>query len=90
MVDARLPRDKGKGKAEDIPTPRVLNQNSRPRFNIDFRSNKPPTVLTSPAIVKPMTEYNTDKERGSEVLCKNCKANISAEPNDESSPPIME
>ncbi|KAM1972675.1 hypothetical protein ACFX1X_019426 [Malus domestica] len=84
MVDARLPRDKGKEKVEDIPIPRVLNLNCWQRFNIDFCSNKPPTVLTGPAIVKPITEYSTDEERGSEVLCKKCKANINAEPKDES------
>ncbi|KAM2576855.1 hypothetical protein TB2_002587 [Malus domestica] len=88
MVDACLPRDKGKEKVEDIPIPRVLNLNSRQRFNIDFRSNKPPTVLTGSTIVKPMTEYSTDEERGTEVLCKKCKANINAKPNDES-PPVM-
>ncbi|KAM2147394.1 hypothetical protein ACFX1Q_004150 [Malus domestica] len=88
MVDARLPRDKGKEKAEDIPIPCVLNLNSRQHFNIDFRSNKPPTVLTGPTVVKPMTEYSTNEERGLEVLCKKCKANINVEPKDES-PPVM-
>ncbi|KAM1980621.1 hypothetical protein ACFX15_037214 [Malus domestica] len=55
MVDAHLPKDKGKGKAEAVTTQHFLNQNPRPRFTADFRSNKPPTVLTGPAIVKPMT-----------------------------------
>ncbi|KAM3003176.1 hypothetical protein FF2_033568 [Malus domestica] len=55
-VDARLHKDKGKGKAEIVTTQRFLNQNSRPRFNVDFRSNKPPTALTGPAIVKPMID----------------------------------
>ncbi|KAM2227910.1 hypothetical protein ACFXTI_014670 [Malus domestica] len=36
MVDARLPRDKGKGKAEVATLQSSLNQNSRPRFNADF------------------------------------------------------
>ncbi|KAM1939580.1 hypothetical protein ACFX13_027407 [Malus domestica] len=90
MVDARLPRDKGKGKAEDVTTPRLLNQSSQPRFTADFRSNKSPTALTGHAIVKPMTEYITDEERGSTVLCRKCKANISAEPKEESSPAMIE
>ncbi|KAM1087795.1 hypothetical protein ACFX2B_013140 [Malus domestica] len=85
MVDARLPRDKGKGKVEVLTTQRSLNQNSQPRFNADFCSNKPPTALTGPAIVKPMTNYSTDEESGSAVLCRKCKANVSVEPKEESS-----
>ncbi|KAM2492691.1 hypothetical protein PS1_044198 [Malus domestica] len=90
MVDARLPRDKGKGKAEVATPQHSLNQNSRPRFNADFRSNKPPTVLTGPAIVKPMIDYSTDEDSGSAVLCSKCKANVNTEPKEKSSPPIME
>ncbi|KAM2945656.1 hypothetical protein COP2_028545 [Malus domestica] len=90
MVDARLPRDKGKGKVEVVTTERSLNQNSQPRFNADFRSNKPPTAPTGPAIVKPMTDYNTDQESGLAFLCRNCKANVSAEPKEESSMATME
>ncbi|KAM1757613.1 hypothetical protein ACFX11_006850 [Malus domestica] len=37
MVDARLPSDKGKGKAEVATMQRSLNQNSQPRFNVDFK-----------------------------------------------------
>ncbi|KAM1340099.1 hypothetical protein ACFX2H_038543 [Malus domestica] len=90
MVDARLPRDKGKGKAEVTTTQRSLNQNSRPRFNADFCLNKPPTALTGPVIVKPMTDYNTDENSGSAVLCSKCKVNVNTEPKEKSSPPIME
>ncbi|KAM1755471.1 hypothetical protein ACFX12_007798 [Malus domestica] len=64
--------------------------NSRPHFMADFRSNKPPTALTGPAIVKLMTEYNTDKESGSALLCRKCKANVNAEPKEKLSPAIME
>ncbi|KAM1083857.1 hypothetical protein ACFX2J_022082 [Malus domestica] len=90
MVDARLPRDKGKMKVEVVTTQCSLNQNSRPRFNADFRSNKPPTALTGPAIIKPMIDYNTDEESGLAVLCRKCKVNVSAEPKEESSPTTME
>ncbi|KAM2105512.1 hypothetical protein ACFX1R_016007 [Malus domestica] len=90
MVDAHLPRDKGKGKAEVATPQRSLNQNSWPRFNADFRSNKPPTALTGPAIVKPMIDYSTDKDSGSAVLCSKCKANVNTEPKEKSSLPIME
>ncbi|KAM1667745.1 hypothetical protein ACFX2K_047162 [Malus domestica] len=65
MIDARLPKDNGKGKAEVVTMECFLNQNSRPSFTANFHSNKPPTALTGPAIVKPMTEYNTDEEGGS-------------------------
>ncbi|KAM2797691.1 hypothetical protein COP1_002733 [Malus domestica] len=90
MVDARLPRDKGKGKAEVATPQRSLNQNPRPRFNADFRSNKPPTALTGPAIVKPMIDYSTDEDSGSAVFCSKCKANVNTEPKEKSYPPIME
>ncbi|KAM1185948.1 hypothetical protein ACFX2G_015508 [Malus domestica] len=90
MVDAHLPRDKGKGKVEVATQQHSLNKNSRPRFNADFCSNKPPTALTGPAIVKPMTGYNTDEDSGSSVLCSKCKANVNTEPKEKSSPPIME
>ncbi|KAM1990193.1 hypothetical protein ACFX15_031475 [Malus domestica] len=90
MVDARLPKDKRKEKAEVVTTQRFLNQNSRPRFIADFRLNKPPTALTGPAIVKPMTDYSTDEEGGSVILCRKCKANFNAEPKEESSPAMME
>ena len=42
MVDARLPRDKGKGKAEFNPVRSYPKQNSRPRLKIDLFSNEPP------------------------------------------------
>ncbi|KAM1945513.1 hypothetical protein ACFX13_000493 [Malus domestica] len=90
MVDARLPRDKGKRKAKVATPQRSLNQNSRPRFNADFRSNKPPTALMGPAIVKPMIDYSTDEDSDLAVLCSKCKANVKTEPKEKSYPPIME
>ncbi|KAM1033241.1 hypothetical protein TB2_036257 [Malus domestica] len=89
MVDVCLLKDKGKGKAEVITNQRFLNQNSRPRFTVDFRSNKPSTALTGPVIVKPMTEYSTDEEGGSALLCSKCKANVSAEPKEKLVPAIV-
>ncbi|KAM1588619.1 hypothetical protein ACFX10_027610 [Malus domestica] len=90
MVDARLPRDKGKRKAEIATTQCSLNQNSRPCFNADFRSNKPHTALIGPTIVKPMTDYNIDEDSGSMILCRKCKANVNAEPKEKSSPATLE
>ncbi|KAM2081256.1 hypothetical protein ACFX1T_034920 [Malus domestica] len=37
-----------------------------------------------------MTDYSIDEEGGSAVLCRKCKANVNAEPKEESSPAIME
>ncbi|KAM2956893.1 hypothetical protein FF2_023966 [Malus domestica] len=85
MVDACLPKDKGKGKGEDVATQRFRNQNSRPRFMADFRSNKPPTALTGPAIVKPMMDYSTDEDSGTAVLCSKCRAKVGSEPEEKPS-----
>ncbi|KAM2991111.1 hypothetical protein FF2_004871 [Malus domestica] len=90
MVDACLPKDKGKGKAEAVATQRFHNQNSRPRFMVDFRSNEPPTALTGPAIVKPMMDYSTDEDSETAVLCSKCRAKVNIEPEGKSSPLIME
>ncbi|KAM1047423.1 hypothetical protein ACFX2C_026781 [Malus domestica] len=85
MVDAYLPKDKGKGKAEVVETQRPRNQNVRPQFMADFRSNKPPTVLTGPAIVKPMMDYSTDEDSGTAVLCRKCRAKVDSEPEEKPS-----
>ncbi|KAM0970324.1 hypothetical protein PS1_018620 [Malus domestica] len=90
MVDACLPKDKGKGKAEDVATQRFRNQNSRPRFMADFRSNKPPTALTGPAIVKPMVDYTTDEDSRTTVLCSKCRAKVGSEPDEKPSSLITE
>ncbi|KAM2350183.1 hypothetical protein ACFX1X_013612 [Malus domestica] len=90
MVDACLPQDKGKGKAEAVATQRFRNQNSQPRFMADFRSNEPPTALTGPAIVKPMMDYNTNEDNGIAILCSKCRAKVNIEPGEKSPPPIME
>ncbi|KAM0989628.1 hypothetical protein ACFX2A_013678 [Malus domestica] len=37
-----------------------------------------------------MIDYNTDEESGSAILCRKCKANVIAEPKEESSPATME
>ncbi|KAM1607582.1 hypothetical protein ACFX1Z_028148 [Malus domestica] len=90
MVNACLPKDKGKGKAEAVSTQYSRNQNSQPRFMADFHSNEPPTALTGPAIVKPMMDYSTDEDTGTTILCSKCKAKVNIEPEEKSSPPIME
>ncbi|KAM1414866.1 hypothetical protein ACFX2I_006584 [Malus domestica] len=90
MVDACLPKDKGKGKAEAVATQHFQNQNSRPHFMADFRSNEPPTALTGPAIVKPMMDYSTDEDSGTTILCSKCRAKVNIEPEGKSSPLIME
>ncbi|XP_070668828.1 uncharacterized protein [Malus domestica] len=89
MVDAYLPKDKGKGKAEVVETQRPRSQNCRPRFMANFRSNKPPTALTGPAIVKPMMDYSTDKDSGAAVLCGKCKAKVNSEPEEKPSSQLV-
>ncbi|KAM1519719.1 hypothetical protein ACFX1Z_022490 [Malus domestica] len=90
MVNACLPKDKGKGKAKAVTTQCFWNQNSRPHFMADFRLNEPHTALTGPAIVKPMTDYSTDEDSGTAVLCSKCTAKVTIEPKEKSSSPIME
>ncbi|KAM2464054.1 hypothetical protein ACFX1W_003325 [Malus domestica] len=70
--------------------PEKKMSNPRPCFTADFRSNKPPTVLTGPAIVKPMIAYSTNDEGGSVLLCRKCKANVNAEPKEKLSLAIVE
>ncbi|KAM1199889.1 hypothetical protein ACFX2J_016208 [Malus domestica] len=87
MVDACLPKDKGKGKAEVVTTQRFRTQNSRPCFMADFRSNAPPTALTGPAVVKPMMDYTTDEDSGTAVLCRKCRTKVESE--SEEKPPSL-
>ncbi|KAM1731800.1 hypothetical protein ACFX11_017639 [Malus domestica] len=89
MVDAYLPKDKGKGKAEVVETQRPRSQNCRPRFMADFRSNRPPTALTGPAIVKPMMDYSTNKDSGAAVLCGKCRAKVDSEPEEKPSSQLV-
>ncbi|KAM1596853.1 hypothetical protein ACFX1Z_031814 [Malus domestica] len=37
-----------------------------------------------------MTDYRTDEDSGSAILCSKCKENVNTEPKEKSSPPIME
>ncbi|KAM1006404.1 hypothetical protein ACFX2A_003164 [Malus domestica] len=90
MVDARLPRDKGKRKVEFVTMQRILKQNFQPQFNIDFCSNKPPTALLGSAIVKPMTNSSTNEKDGLAVLCRQCKANVNTEPKEKLSQVLIQ
>ncbi|KAM2400268.1 hypothetical protein ACFXTH_036735 [Malus domestica] len=55
----------------------------------DFRSNKPPTALTGPAIVKPMMDYSTGKDSGAAVLCGKCRAKVDSEPEEKPSSQLV-
>ncbi|KAM2482125.1 hypothetical protein ACFX1W_039931 [Malus domestica] len=90
MVDTYLLKDKRKGKAEVVATQCWRNQNSRPRFMVDFRANEPPTALTGPAIVKPMMDYSTDEDSGTAVLCRKCRAKVDSEPGEKPSSLVTE
>ncbi|KAM1048218.1 hypothetical protein EV2_028163 [Malus domestica] len=74
MVDAHLPKNKGKGKAEVVPIQHIPKQNSRPRIKIDLFSNEPPKELSGLAIVEFMSDSSAEKTNMSMVLYNNCKA----------------
>ncbi|KAM2058267.1 hypothetical protein ACFX16_030859 [Malus domestica] len=67
LVDARLPKSKGKEKVEFAPVQHILKQSSQPRLKINLFSNVPPTELSGPAIVEPMSNYN-DEENGGPIV----------------------
>ncbi|KAB2617461.1 hypothetical protein D8674_013330 [Pyrus ussuriensis x Pyrus communis] len=67
MVDAHLPRDKGKRKAEFVPMQFVLKQNSQPRLKINLFSNKPPQDLSD------SSAEETDEPM---VSCSQCKTSV--------------
>ncbi|KAM1344338.1 hypothetical protein ACFX2I_008312 [Malus domestica] len=46
MVDARLPKSKGKKKVGFAPVQHILKQSSQPRLKIDLFSNASPTELS--------------------------------------------
>ncbi|KAB2602749.1 hypothetical protein D8674_003754 [Pyrus ussuriensis x Pyrus communis] len=76
MVDACLPRDKGKEKAEFIPMRHVPKQNCRPRLKIDLFSNEPPQDLIRPAVVKSMWSSSIEEANKLTVLCSRCKVDV--------------
>ncbi|KAM1790485.1 hypothetical protein ACFX12_034541 [Malus domestica] len=57
MVDAHLPKNKRKWKAEFVPIQHIPKQNSWPQIKIDLFSNEPPTELLGPAIVRPVDQW---------------------------------
>ena len=60
MVDAHLPRDKGKGKAEIISARHIPRKGAKPRLQIDLFSNSPPRNSIRPAIVEPMSSSRVE------------------------------
>ncbi|KAM1195013.1 hypothetical protein ACFX2J_021566 [Malus domestica] len=67
MVDARLSKSKGKEKVEFSLVQHIRKQSSQPRLKIGLFSNAPPTELSEPAIVEPMSNYN-DEENGRPIV----------------------
>ncbi|KAM1897511.1 hypothetical protein ACFX14_031968 [Malus domestica] len=67
MIDACLPKSKGKEKVEFAPIQHIRKQSSQPRLKMDLFSNVPPTKLSGPAIVEPMSNYN-DEENGGPIV----------------------
>ncbi|KAM1362425.1 hypothetical protein PS1_027780 [Malus domestica] len=83
MVDAYLPKSKGKWKAEFVPTQHVPKKNSRLRLKIDLFSNEPPTGFSRPATVKCMSDFSAEETDRPMVLCSSCKACVVlTEPNE--------
>ncbi|KAM1798803.1 hypothetical protein ACFX12_032837 [Malus domestica] len=67
MVDALLPKSKGKKKVEFTPVQHIRKQSSQPRLKIDLFSNAPSTELSRLAVVEPMSNYN-DEENGGPIV----------------------
>ncbi|KAM2507026.1 hypothetical protein EV2_030150 [Malus domestica] len=76
MVDARLPKSKGKEKVGFAPVQHILKKGSQPRLKINLFSNAPPTELSGPAIVESMSDSSEEENDGPIVLCSNCKARV--------------
>jgi len=73
MVDAHLPKNKGKGKAEFVPVQYIHKQNSQPRLKIDLFSNEPPMEFSGSAIVESILGYSFEETVEPMVLCDHCK-----------------
>ncbi|KAM2961650.1 hypothetical protein FF1_031202 [Malus domestica] len=76
MVDARLPKSKGKEKIELALVQHILKKNSQPRLKIDLFSNALPTEFSRSAIVQSMSDSSDEENGGPVVLCSNYKARV--------------
>ncbi|KAB2635983.1 beta-glucosidase 24-like [Pyrus ussuriensis x Pyrus communis] len=76
MVDAHLPKNKGKRKVEFVPIQLVPKQNSQPRLKLDLFSNEPPTELSRPVIIKSMSDSSAKETERPMVLCSHCKTRV--------------
>ncbi|KAM2208871.1 hypothetical protein ACFXTI_024802 [Malus domestica] len=76
MVNARLPKSKGKENVEFAPVQHIPKKGSQPRLKIDLFSNVPPTELSGPAIVESMSGSSEREDDRRIVLCSNCKARV--------------
>ncbi|KAM1218559.1 hypothetical protein ACFX13_046559 [Malus domestica] len=76
MVDARLTKSKGKGKAELVPVQHVLKKHSQPQLKIDLFSNEPPTKFSGSAVVESMSDSSVKEGDWPIVLCSNCRARV--------------
>lgn len=76
MVDAHLPRDKKKGKAEFIPTQYAPKQNPQPWLKVDLSQNEPPKFFSNPAYAESMSDSNIEENEGPMVLCSRCQSTV--------------
>lgn len=76
MVNAHLPKDKRKGKAEFISTQYVLKQNSRLRLKVDLSLDEPAKYFWNPAYVEAISDSSTKETNELMVLGSQCKSNV--------------
>ncbi|KAM1485837.1 hypothetical protein ACFX2I_000098 [Malus domestica] len=76
MVDAHLPKSKGKRKAEFLLVQHVPKKNSWPRLKNNLFSNEPPTEFSRPAVADSMSDSSVEGIDGPLILCNNCRAGI--------------
>ncbi|KAM2246476.1 hypothetical protein ACFXTI_007291 [Malus domestica] len=76
MVDAHLPKSKGKEKAGFAPVQHILKKHSQPRLKINLFSKVPHTEFSGPARIESMSDSSEEENDGPIVLCSNCKARV--------------
>ena len=85
MVDAHIP--KNKGKAKYVPVQHIHQRNCRTRLKLDLFSNAPPVEQSGPPADDPMTRSSPDGTYESTVLCDHCKTLVEPGKKTSSTPP---
>ena len=96
MVDAHLPRDKGKGKIEFLSARYIPRKGIQPRLQIDLFSNSPPRDSVGPAIIESMSSLKVEIVPARHVLTKGFQPRLKIDlfsnspPRDTVGPAIVE